>query len=204
MSVDGIKAAIGKIFNYEHMSRDDLESIEYSEPQGSDGIMAHITKKLGLNGLPKQVNELSSGSTELHRNFGSEERLDQFLNDSDITYKKGSHHNFGTGIYAANDVKSADAISDYGSHGVVMGLPKSAKVVDYKDLMKAHSQFSLAMESEIVNGYKPAYRLDQIVNDPGRFAAILGYDAIKVSGQGMKGYENEYVVVNRGALEVIK
>lgn len=197
-----VKDRVKKIIDWENITREELENIFYSGPSKTDGYMTEITKKLGLNGLPKQVDLLSNDATVLQRNFVDEKRFDEFLHDTDMTFVDGSYHNFGTGIYAANELKGEH--NDFGVIQVKMGLPKSAKVIEWDALSQIKSRISKDIELDIDSGNKQGYRLDSIVSDSGRLAAILGYDAIKIPGQSERGWENEYVVVNRGILEVEK
>ncbi|GAA3027272.1 hypothetical protein [Streptosporangium longisporum] len=170
-----------------------------------DWRLLNIWKEQGFDGLPRIADEdelddeVAAGGLEMWRGVGGNSRqdveafADQFRTGDEPFPGLGM---YGNGTYFAPDAKMAHAFARGGGskHGAVMRsvLRRDAKVIDYDDLLSR----AAAQGDDDVDP-----RVRDAMSDPGRLAAMFGYDAITVGGQ--KGAKpREVVVVNRTALSI--
>lgn len=114
-------------------------------------------------------------------------------------FKTGDHYP-GFGIYGAGTYADATrgggnvATNSYGVGGEVirMALPKTARIVNYSDLMGK-------IRNKPDDFHAKGTTSDSYDNWRGVIAAAAGYDAIRVDGQGNDGY---HVILNRSILTV--
>jgi hypothetical protein len=188
---------VRKDYDYAHDA--DLRAFDPLRPidpqSGGDRILTHIQEKKGYNGKAEVVSKatldkhLQEGDTELFRGVASEAFAEQLRN--------GPHHAgkglYGNGTYATLDVKNAQAFAHnrlsarQGDGGATlrMALKKEARVIDYKELRDLREATTFEHKA-----------LGLALSDYGRFASVLGYDAIRL------GWTNDYVILNRTALRI--
>jgi hypothetical protein len=195
---------------------------------GQDVILKSIQEEQGYNGLPKVVDKetldgmVSRGEVlEMHRGFGTSEQVEQFRSGELFTGQGG----YGNGTYTAYGEKGLDTARFYSGaspreEGILrMGLRSDAKVIEYKDLR------DMISKGTGLNEENQAGKLGKITKDlydmhdtpgiskesrlgagmmhtslmePGRAAAILGYDVIRST------QDKFMVILNRTALVVQK
>ena len=107
---------------------------------------------------------------------------------------------FGNGFYMTPDASVAERYAD-GTPGSVgrFALDEGARVIDYADLRGRHNE-TISMRWDTV-----ADSTEILSADPGRFAAMLGYDAVRLSaGSTVPGMgtmsQTQIIILNRGAL----
>jgi hypothetical protein len=113
----------------------------------------------------------------------------------------------GSGIYTSNDMKVAKQYA--GNTGIIMKmcLNKDAKIINGDDLRIIQEKFldELNEYKQNIQKYSDEYKkvelIRHIMEDPGKFATINGYDAIKYSGDGIL-VKNQMLVLNRSVLFV--
>jgi hypothetical protein len=98
---------------------------------------------------------------------------------------------FGNGTYTTNVAGTAVQYGG-GEIGNVVRilLSPAARVIEQKQLFDLYSDFI---------DTQPSDNAKRIASDLGRFAAALGYDAIRVDGAGLGANEDYLVILNRGA-----
>lgn len=194
---------------------------EYGRGGPRDGVLTQLTRDQGW-GLPAQGSvdqAVAGGGVELFRGvrpFGdvsAEQQLNDMRDNPDFAYGSGI---YGNGIYFSVDKRVADAFAhrdpdsaksatDAGKT-VRVALSPDAKIVGLKKLEAEHKKWFQENHANLPTG------MSDMLFDMGRFAAMRGYDAIKVEGMqdgyrdhtgGRKGKiskATQYVVLNRGAL----
>jgi len=167
-------------------------------PSDEDLELKEIIKEQGFDKKPKSIPEselnqiIASGGPELYRGFSSEQTSDQFKN-GEYYIGKGL---YGNGTYAAGNPDSAKL---YGTNILHMTLDKSARIITEERLHQEQQEFIDIMESQ--KKYTPESEesdnkiglLIHLAMDNGRFAALKGYDAIKL------GHGNT-IILNRGKI----
>jgi hypothetical protein len=124
---------------------------------------------------------------------------------------------YGNGVYTSERRETADEFAAHRAGGRVvrMGLDPQAKLVDLDDLRKEHrawmkSQRKLTENERMMFTSDPEADLIKIMEDPGRFAAARGYDAIRIVGKDDGAYKyprgqkraTQYAVLNRSVLMI--
>ena len=157
-----------------------------------DGLLRAIQQESGASGLPQLVDDISSvstGQTLLYR--GLEDRLGVTAVEMADEFRSGplfpGEGIFGNGTYTTTSLKSAEW---YGDEVLKMTLPNTAKTIKYDDLTDKWQEAMDAM---------PDTPVKKLAADPGRWAAMQGYDAIIVE---RKNGSAHYVVLNRSILTV--
>lgn len=195
---------------------DDPDSFDYSSKKTDDSLLAEIVKQRGFDAKPELVDALPSDGVAMGRAVTNREYADQFLT-GDYFAGKGQ---FGNGTYfiQTNDASQLDAITSiYGDHKVKAALKPSAKTVSLADLQdemktlvsdaekeeqevygRAMEYFQRGDAAGFERDYGRARRRAELLRDPGRAAALLGYDAILVTPEQS---QTEVVVLNRGAVQ---
>jgi hypothetical protein len=182
-----------KVVGIEHSL--DTAAAAMSDDHAADKQLRAIMDRQGFDGLPRAVSEtemfdlINSGTyKELFRGALATEYHDaawvhdQFRNGNAY----GGFGVYGNGYYFAVSNEVATAYSNETPGSVLhIGLHRDAKVIDYDRI--------------------PSIQTDdrKIFGDPGRVAAALGYDAIRVPRESRHGGDY-YVVLNRTATVVQK
>lgn len=195
---------------------DDPASFDYSSKKSEDRLLSEIVKQRGFDVKPTLVDSLPPGGTRMGRAVTDRKFAEQFLT-GDYFAGKGQ---FGNGTYflQTNDASNlSKTLSLYGDHQVNATLKPNARTVTRKqieDEMKTLVADAEQNEKDVYakapeyiqrgdmagfqRDYGRAQRRTQLLRDPGRVAALLGYDAIFVTpDQG----DTEVVVLNRGAVQ---
>lgn len=195
---------------------DDPESFDYSSKKSEDRLLAEIVKQRGFDAKPTLVDAIPVGSTRMGRAVTDRKFAEQFLT-GDYFAGKGQ---FGNGTYflQTNDASNLEkTLSLYGDHQVSAALKPGARTVtrtqletEMKTLVAEAEQNEKDVYGKAVDyiqrgdmdGFQRdlerAQRRTQLLRDPGRVAALLGYDAIFVTPEQS---DTEVVVLNRGAVQ---
>lgn len=202
-----------------------LDFGELGDPR--DGSLRHIGTRQGFDGLPVTVSEkeidieLTRGGTEIWRGTtdwpGNSALAARSARDVDRAFRSGAYEP-GTGIYGNGYYFSvAERVAKHyaGKKGVITRavLRAGARVIDYDELMAIVDRMFDDPNLDLV-------LRNNVIADPGRAAAVLGYDAIRVVGKqdgapyvkGEASAKNsmghrfsahvQYVILNRTALLV--
>jgi hypothetical protein len=201
------------------------------EHGGHDLFLEGLSKENGYDAKPELVNKdqldrhIADGDIEMYRGVKGQEFVDQFKH-GDLFHGRGFH---GNGTYTAGKEGKGDdgnLDKDYGlkvatdyaggnkDHVMRMALKKGSKIISIDDVHKEISKLrdSLPKQDYSKRGkqtpeYYKAHDAMEVMRDPGRWAALHGYDAIHVHDEGnpsmgINRSTNYYVVLNRGALRV--
>jgi hypothetical protein len=209
-----------------------------------------IATQQGFHGQPQKGSvddAIKAGGTEIHRGIIPHEKSGTTAEDISEKMINGKYEpgtgNYGNGYYFSTSKGIADmyagapvAEKGYAAKPVKGGkvvraaLHKDAKIVDYEtikqqhqDWYKAHRDnihFDTHSTNYIIPPGKISPRMMDGVNDPGHFAALMGWDAIRVPLKdrpsdrrnkarikkkiGNDDLGDEIVVLNRTALVVDK
>lgn len=177
---------------------------------GGDPIAREIARQTGADRRPRGVAAIASVAGfvlewKLARLRRKSDRLVRFTDHADQllrgAYRAGLGV-FGAGIVFAvlvgdGDPELLEQLAAGGSTRVDAKLDPDARVIDLADLQARQREALDALEAEPRSAERERWR--RVISDEGRFALLLGYDAIRVvHADGMV----ELVVVNRGALIV--
>ncbi len=200
----------------------------------TDAQLGHILAEQHFDTKPKVLSgeEMDraikeDGGVELFRSVNEHENrtADQLAEE----FRSGDLHP-GTGVYGNGTYATPESpvSSTYGKSQLRMVLPPSARTVSYPDILKLRDRqqerygsqaHQIKQELDRAAGDPGRLRqlqqeLDRLIArqrvsyDPGRLAALLGYDAIVVPQGYRKGPKSggaaEYVILNRSALLVQK
>ena len=172
--------------------------------RNQDVELSLILEQQGFNALPKLVTSEeaqsleSSGWTRLYRGVasGEPERTAMFIE----SFEKGDFYAgygiFGNGTYTSTIRQTAIDYAKGKESGVMeLMLNPKARVIDYADLDTLRVEFNKAIHND---------SMDYLQSDLGRFAAMSGYDAIRVPGAYAEG-ENYLIILNRSSIaKVVK
>lgn len=211
-------ASLSDILDSDAMTKllDDPASFDYSSKKSEDRLLSEIVKQREFDVKPTLVDSLPPGSTRMGRAVTDRKFAEQFLT-GDYFAGKGQ---FGNGTYflQTNDASNlSKTLSLYGDHQVNAALKPNARTTTRKQIedemktlvadaeqnekdvfAKAPDYIQRGDMSGFQRDYGRAQRRTQLLRDPGRVAALLGYDAIFVTpDQG----DTEVVVLNRGAIQ---
>lgn len=207
------KNLIAKIFSAVQPKAKEYESKKLAANESPGDAVLHAVQEMhGFNEKPSVVNKtdfdalMAKGDhIELLRGIASRppssHHAQTTLTPREMAeqFKTGDHfpgHGmFGVGTYADSTKGHRNvAAGSYSSGGTIMriALPKNAKIVKFTEL------------KSVVNSYPSGYEAPSGKSETdywrGIHAALAGYDAIHVDGDGYgKGY---YVILNRGILTV--
>jgi hypothetical protein len=218
-------------------SRDKIVNFGYGNRGKQDLSLGDIQKKQGFDAKPKVVDaaELDravkeDGAVELHRAVAGHE--DKSAAELAEQFRSGALHP-GTGAYGAGTYTTPESgvTANYGEEAgqLRMALPPSAKTIKYPDLQKLHERemadtekslqeistklanlplSATADRERLVHEEQNLKARRAINHDLGRYAALLGYDAV-IAPQGHRkgpkeGGAAEYIILNRAALLVQK
>jgi hypothetical protein len=209
-----------------------------------DNILRETGKHQGFDALPSYSDlnkEVAKGGVELHRGVIPFSGPPEVKAETIIDRFRSGAYEPGTGIYGNGFYFSVSKrVADYfaGPKKALKGgisfravLRKDAKVIEYGQLQKDMKEWrKLALENspdlgdlfgkldfQTPEGMIPPSMIDTFM-DPGRFAALMGYDAILVTGQqdgapfvkgepsaknsagGKFSAHDQYVILNRSAI----
>jgi hypothetical protein len=167
-----------------------------------DEIQAAIFKHQKFDGLPHllEAHEMDLMAKEfipVFRGIGgdtaaryvSEFKLGEFYPGKGI---------YGNGTYTATEYGTAKSYADFQEDNIMhMGIRKDSNIITHEDILakqrverrKLHNKTNMTQRDS---------NLAAIIEDEGKYATLLGYDAIHVEDEGY------YVVLNRTALYVRK
>lgn len=167
--------------------------------QGDDPLLAQILERQGFDGLPAKISSEEAdslvseeGALRLFRGLRSTDSLsatemaEQFT-DGKLFAGRGM---FGNGTYASTAESYASGYARGGGQMMELVLRPGSRVVTHEELQKLMEELP-----PIPSNTKDP--LLGLLKDPGRFAAMLGIDAVTVSG-GL-----ETLILNRTALMVV-
>lgn len=184
-----------------------------------DNWLKVAAEKQGYSHKPVQMDAANfdeyAGEVLFRGTTGGNEYVKQFI-DGDYFGGVGST---GNGYYFASGSKNVDeafSLAKEYAGGNIEGvleakLMKGAKVVEWGDLQFEHINFEGSkklgysyLKEQLRNGTlteKQFYNITEVFHDPGRYACLKGYDAIRVSDS----YGIDYIVVlNRSKIIVKK
>jgi hypothetical protein len=195
-----------------------LPKTELGRKTGRDEVLARIYERQGFHAKPEVVapteldRRIAAGWIEMHRGFG--------VNPDHVeAFRTGDEHYPGFGVHANGSYTSRDrSFADYArfEQGIEpeqwatvgrMALSPDARVVDlYGPEWKAWS--------DAQGDHPPTDEHAQVMDDFGRYAALRGYDAVRIPGgyQSDRGFDSaqdmtpgpsdHYAILNRGAVAV--
>jgi len=219
---------------------------DFNDPV-SDPLVA-IGKRQGFDAKPTKGSvddTIKNGGVEIHRGLIPHERSGKSSADLENEFVNGQYApgkgNYGNGYYFSTSPgiakmysKAPVASTGYNAKGVSGGrvvraaLKPDAKVAHYEDIQKMKKEWykkhrdKIHWDTHSTNYIVPKDKISptvmDAVNDPGHFAAAMGYDAIRVPLKdrptdrrnranikkkiGSDDLGDEIVVLNRGALVV--
>lgn len=167
----------------------DPEEPRYSDDD-QDLVLKSLVEEIGFDELPKQAdneeldNRIKDGDTEIFRAFSDYNAFNDFR-DGDYYAGQGVH---GNGIYTAKGPDAVYMANTYmRSPDAVVGRMTVDKDANIAPISKVREEFK-KFEKDNPEEAK-------ILEDVGRFATYLGYDAVDVGGDNL-------VVLNRGVVRV--
>ena len=190
---------------------DILENAKNSPLRGSPGhdgdpILKQIYKVLGYDALPDVIDSddfdslIAGGATPIYRGiYDNELNIGDLLNE----FRYGNYYAgkgiYGSGTYTADDHQTALSFANNNpQRGLLrMVLSGNANIIDYDELNKQWIAFTRGDAWEDL-----PWQVRDVLMDEGRFAAALGYDAIRVGGR--ERYNVYFVILNRGVVTVDK
>jgi len=179
-----------------------------------------IQEALGFNGLPKLVTEQemeqlkSEGWTGVYRGVRNLGVKDYLAPELVAEFKTGKHYPglgiFGNGTYASTDIVTAGNYAEGRTANLItLAISPEAKIINYKDLqLMLEAEQTQVIDRMGASQYVHSGEM-AIFNDPGRYAASKGYDAIIVpqrekSNQLTQRDEDFYVILNRTKVAVVE
>jgi hypothetical protein len=172
-----------------------------------DDNLAVIMEAQGFHSKPKVVDK--DGMDEIIRDGGIEVYRGvrggslQGTVDMVQSYATGDHFVgqgiYGNGTYTAEDYSFAKGYANQYANGVMrIALHKDAKVIDYPAAKAATDALSRSKAKKTVADRAV------VADNVGRWAALNGYDAIRVNVQAENygGVGHFFVILNRGAVAV--
>lgn len=197
-----------------------------------DPMLAAIWKARGFDGPPTvasadEFDKVRGDSTVLYRGIRApvngiheqaEERAEQFRTGEAFPGRGG----YGAGTYATTDSQGAEAytrgvpgepLQPRGDGAVLkMALRDDARVATLREMYDAQDRWREAWKERLApldndrraELWKQIRLEERIVQDPGRLAAVLGYQAIRVQdvSPGKDRQEDYYTIQDRTALVV--
>jgi hypothetical protein len=204
---------------------DPLPLLGTYDPNRGDNQLLAIWDRQGFSGKPKVVSEteldqaVAGGAKELWRGITGDSAKDQVEQ-----YRSGETPFPGLGIYGNGTYTTThqDIAEGYAKDrgkirigatdqpGAVMrvALPADARTIEYDQIVqqaKMSNQDLMdlsfeAMDAGDRDAAKQAAALTEARNDPGRFASLLGYDAIVKRFPDRPDSDEEWVILNRSKL----
>ncbi|MEV4128535.1 alpha/beta hydrolase [Nocardia sp. NPDC049707] len=182
-----------------------------------DPAMTYIARTRGFDALPtvagpEEVDALvDAGSPEMFRGVRDLRYGDEFSMGRYITAIPLSS-SFGIGIYASSDREVALGYADDRPEGVSrMALRPGARWTDFTSLRAEMDAVTIALDdeerrltareqtAEVRASLRDLSIKREILSDPGRFAAVRGYDAYYVREPGAADI---WIILNRSAVVV--
>lgn len=191
--------AVGRALDPAEVMGDYDGSLYRKQRRDPDPMLLHVAEKQGFTGLPQVVDPASldglinQGSTEMFRGVPRE-----FAED----FRAGRYYpgtgGYGSGTYVATGPTALEVASmTPGNEVMRLTLSRTARIIDYEDALRLSTEASAA-----TSGAEATF-----LNDPGRWAASQGYDAIRVRMIPPAGFPRlvarvDYVILNRTAVIV--
>lgn len=189
----------------QNATTDDLEALakdldlyqknDIADRVNGDTVLNRIYDKQGFNDKPKVVSKkefntaLDNDTPELYRGFQKKSMLNQYIDGDHYA----GHGLFGSGTYASEDRKIA---AKYSAEKALMKLTwdGSAKTTTYNkmtgEIRKAYTKYDYDNQPA-----KVQKAIDAVFGNPGRYAAMRGYDAMIVESPFG---DSQFVIFNRG------
>lgn len=170
------------------LSKEALEALYATPFETMSDHALDVLKAQGFDGLPTVVSDLAGvEGVRIYRGVGQASFKDEFVHGQMQFVGRGLN---GQGFYFSDDAKNA---ASYGPNNVIEAvLSPSARVAEVTEMfddMRGDWAWETA-EGKI---------MDRVAGgDPGLWAAMRGYDAVRVDAGGA----THYVVLNRTALTV--
>lgn len=161
------------------------------DPLEGDPVGEEIGRQVGADGLPT-LGQLADGVPVLVRWTDHAEQL------------RRGRYRLGLGLFAvgiafvilAEDDPGAD-LQAYGGEQVQAQLVEGARVIDLEDLRRRQAEAIEQLDQEPRTAERERWR--RVISDLGRFALLLGYQAIRVTHADGRV---EVIVVDRAALRM--
>jgi hypothetical protein len=186
--------------------------VEWDEVKGrGDPALSAICERQGFNALPQRGDldaAEKAGGRRIYRGLKGKAYTDpdeyartqrQYADDF-LSKREGRRLGFGiygNGDYFSPKRETALVYSEDEPSAVVEAvLPASARVADGAELEAEWQRLQWAKDRHGGKTPATAFPGSKVTNDPGRYAALLGYDAVSF------GPEGQVIVLNRGALVV--
>jgi len=209
------------IFNKEHVSHEDkiifsklmefyFEYRDLIDKHLKEGmnqkekkeLIKIIYEKIKYTNIPSLENPRKEESIDVYRgiNAENEESIKKYADDfssGEVFFGKNASI-YGTGIYMSTNASETMKYATYfnNPYGAVINckINKNINIIEYEVLEKTKDKILKMINKKYKNqGIK---RYSEILEDPGLFASILGYDAIRVA-------EKDYIIIlNREKLFV--
>jgi hypothetical protein len=161
------------------------------DPAEGDPVAAEIARQTGADG-PAVVGALDDEDPVLVRWTDRPEEL------------TSSRYRVGLGLFAVGialwillEDDDAAVLQAYGQQQVTAQLAADARVIDLEELRALQADALAALDAEPRSAERERWR--RVISDLGRFALLLGYDAIRVEHADGRV---EIIVVDRSALIV--
>jgi len=191
---------------------------EASKDPAGDRALGQIWARQGFDGLPRVVDEatlqgaIDSGWMSIWRAVGGHTEVQMSASEVAEQYRSGPPRpgfgGYGNGTYFAPDTARDGLVGYYasggeawqGSEGALIhaALSPSARTITWDELMPLMRQHGLHI-ADLPEDEREWTTRQWVLQDPGRFAAALGYDAILYTQGPTVG---EIVVLNRTALMI--
>jgi hypothetical protein len=179
------------------------------DPAVGDPVAAEIARQRGADRLPQVVVALARAA-----GFVVTWSVAQKRRQSDILVRFTDHlaqflrgpYRAGLGMFGAGIafwVVAGDdeaELPQFGGERVEARLDPDARVIDLVELRRLQAEALARLDEEPRTAERERWR--KVISDEGRYALLLGFDAIRVVHEGGRVELVELVVVNRGALIV--
>jgi hypothetical protein len=185
----------------------------------NDTALDDLLVESGRAEKPKIVDKASidtlqqQGWTVFYRGVSSPQYTKQFRDGSlyngsgyygNGTYSHSTEYHKGLSRYAGpgdtGDTGALGAAKGYGSHVLRYAMPPTAKIAKISDMKKevakAQAQLKKDYRAGKIKDATQYRKMNDLIADPGRMAALLNYDAIDAETSGY------FVILNRSILQV--
>ena len=185
--------------------RERLIGVLPTETLSKDMTLHAIGEIQGFNGLPLRIatkadgDELvAQGWTKVYRGVRREAKAERYVSGEMFHGTGISGNGTYTTTKSTTAVQYAARLEDEG-YVIEMFLSPNTKVIRSDELQALTNRVADRLQEALPNP-SDFYAMMEIINDPGRMAAMLGYDAIEVvmPSAAKASYEGQfYVVLNR-------
>lgn len=189
-------------FYFEYQDIIDKYLTEEITQQDKKQLIKMIYEKIKYTSIPSLENPIKEDSIDVYRgiNAESEESIKKYADDfsnGEVFFGKNASI-YGTGIYMSTNASEIVKYATYfdNPYGAVINckINKNINIIEYETLEKTKDRILEMINKKYKN--QSIKRYSVILEDPGLFASILGYDAIRVT-------EKDYIIIlNREKLFV--